>query len=79
MSRWLLLKREENLKAEQRFRLRDLLRYTLKTVRAYLLNQKSYRDTRLAYLNLGRCALNLGFRSTDGGSIHGSTLSASLR
>jgi transposase len=33
-SRWLLLKREENLKTEQRFRLRDLLRYNLKTVRA---------------------------------------------
>jgi len=28
-SRWLLLKREENLKTEQRFRLRDLLRYGL--------------------------------------------------
>ncbi|MGI8988071.1 MAG: transposase [Bryobacteraceae bacterium] len=26
-SRWLLLKRDENLKTEQRFRLRDLLRY----------------------------------------------------
>src|SRR5450759_2983834 len=36
-SRWLLLKREENLKTEQRFRLRDLLRYNLRTVRAYLL------------------------------------------
>ena len=36
-SRWLLLKREENLKTEQRFRLRDLLRYNLKTVRACLL------------------------------------------
>src|SRR6185295_12716814 len=36
-SRWLLLKREENLKTEQRFRLRDLLRYNLKTIRAYLL------------------------------------------
>ena len=33
-SRWLLLKREDNLKTEQRFRLRDLLRYNLKTVRA---------------------------------------------
>jgi transposase len=32
-SRRLLLKREENLKTEQRFRLRDLLRYNLKTVR----------------------------------------------
>jgi len=38
-SRWLLLKREENLLTEQRFRLRDLLRYNLKTVRAYLLKE----------------------------------------
>src|SRR3989440_3812169 len=38
-SRWLLLKREENLKDDQRFRLRDLLRYNLKTVRAYLLKE----------------------------------------
>jgi transposase len=38
-SRWLLLKRQENLKKEQRFRLRDLLRYNLKTVRAYLLKE----------------------------------------
>jgi transposase len=38
-SRWLLLTREENLKTEPRFRLRDLLRYKLKTVRAYLLKE----------------------------------------
>jgi transposase len=38
-SRWLLLKREENLKEDQRFRLRDLLRYNLKTVRAYILKE----------------------------------------
>src|SRR6516162_8900083 len=38
-SRWLLLKRQENLKDEQRFRLRDLLRYNLKSVRAYLLKE----------------------------------------
>src|SRR5260370_31692772 len=38
-SRWLLLKRSENLKDEQHFRLRDLLRYNLKTVRAYLLKE----------------------------------------
>jgi transposase len=38
-SRWLLLKREENLKTAQRCRLRDLLRYNLKTVRAYLLKE----------------------------------------
>lgn len=30
---------EENLKSEQRFRLRDLLRYNLRTVRAYLLKE----------------------------------------
>jgi transposase len=38
-SRWLLLRRRENLKEEQRFRLRDLLRYNLETVRAYLLKE----------------------------------------
>jgi transposase len=38
-SRWLLLKREENLLPEQRFGLGDLLRYNLKTVRAYLLKE----------------------------------------
>jgi len=37
--RWLLLKRQQNLKRDQRFHLRDLLRYNLKTVRAYLLNE----------------------------------------
>jgi hypothetical protein len=38
-SRRLLLKRSENLGEEQYFRLRDLLRYNLKTVRAYLLKE----------------------------------------
>src|SRR5436309_8864964 len=38
-SRWLLLRRSENLSAEQHFRLRDLLRYNLETVRAYLLKE----------------------------------------
>jgi len=42
-SRWLLLKREENLKTEQRFRLRDILRYNLRTVRAYLLKETFQR------------------------------------
>jgi transposase len=36
-SRWLLLKRSQNLGEEQHLRLRDLLRYNLRTVRAYLL------------------------------------------
>jgi transposase len=34
-----LLRRSENLGDDQHFRLRDLLRYNLKTVRAYLLKQ----------------------------------------
>src|SRR5205807_5356064 len=38
-SRCLLLRRTENLGVEQHFRLRDLLRYNLKTVRAYLLKE----------------------------------------
>jgi transposase len=38
-SRWLLLRHGENLGADQHFRLRDLLRYNLKTVRAYLLKE----------------------------------------
>lgn len=38
-SRWLLLRREHTLKDDQRFRLRDLLRYNLRTVRAYLLKE----------------------------------------
>jgi transposase len=38
-SRWPLLRRSENLGADQHFRLRDLLRYNLKTVRAYLLKE----------------------------------------
>ena len=38
-SRWCLLKRKTNLSGTQRLRLRDLLRYNLKTVRAYLLKE----------------------------------------
>jgi hypothetical protein len=38
-SRWLLLRRSENLGTDQHFRLRDLLRYNLQTVRAYLLKE----------------------------------------
>lgn len=38
-SRWCLLKRRENLTDPQRLRLRDLLRYNLKSVRAYLLKE----------------------------------------
>ena len=38
-TRWCLLKRKENLTGKQRFRLRDLLRFNLKTVRAYLLKE----------------------------------------
>jgi transposase len=38
-TRWCLLKRKHNLTDEQRFRLRDLLRFNLKTARAYLLKE----------------------------------------
>jgi transposase len=38
-TRWCLLKRKENLTGKQKFRLRDLLRYNLRTVRAYLLKE----------------------------------------
>ena len=38
-SRWCVLKRKGNLTELQRFRLRDLLRYNLQTVRAYLLKE----------------------------------------
>src|SRR5215831_20655368 len=38
-SRWCVLKRKANLTPQQRFRLRDLLRYNLRTVRAYLLKE----------------------------------------
>ena len=38
-TRWCVLKRRANLTEHQRFRLRDLLRYNLQTVRAYLLKE----------------------------------------
>ena len=38
-TRWLLLKRKGNLKQKEKGRLRDLLSYNLRTVRAYLLKE----------------------------------------
>jgi transposase len=38
-ARWCVLKRKENLTVNQRVRLRDMLRYNLQTVRAYLLKE----------------------------------------
>jgi transposase len=38
-TRWCVLKRKTNLTGKQRFRLRELLRYNLKTARAYLLKE----------------------------------------
>jgi len=38
-TRWCVLKRQHNLTLQQQFRLRDLLRYNLRTVRAYLLKE----------------------------------------
>jgi len=40
-TRWLLLKRPENLTEKQETRLSDLLRYNLRTVRAYLVGSKN--------------------------------------
>jgi len=42
-SRWCILKRTANLTSQQRFRLQDLLRYNLQTVRAYLLKEDFHR------------------------------------
>jgi len=39
-SRWCLLKRPENLTDTQRLKLRDLVRYNLQSVRAYLLKEQ---------------------------------------
>ena len=39
-SRWCLLKRPENLTDLQRIKLRDLVRYNLQSVRAYLLKEQ---------------------------------------
>jgi transposase len=39
-TRWLLLKRPEKLTAQQDIRLSDLLRYNLRSVRAYLLKEE---------------------------------------
>lgn len=39
-SRWLLLKRPENLTDKQEIKLRDLLQYNLRSVRAYLLKEE---------------------------------------
>jgi len=39
-TRWCLLKRPENLTGKQRLRLRELLHYNLKSVRAYLLKEQ---------------------------------------
>ena len=38
-SRWCLLKRRENLTGNQRVKLRDVLRYNLQSVRAYLFKE----------------------------------------
>ena len=38
-TRWLLLKRSENLTGQQEVRLAELLRYNLRSVRAYLLKE----------------------------------------
>jgi transposase len=50
-SRWVLLKRPENLSEQQSVKLRELLKYNLKSVRAYLLREEFQRfwEYRSAY------------------------------
>ncbi len=50
-SRWVLLKRPENLTEDQTAKLRELLRYNLQSVRAYLLREEFQRfwEYRSAY------------------------------
>ena len=53
-SRWCVLKRKQNLTRQQKFRLRDLLRYNFQTVRAYL-PFRTFRILELAlYHSLGK-------------------------
>jgi hypothetical protein len=47
-SRWCVLKRKANLTPQQRFRLRDLLRYNLKTVSEPFVSPNSRSITLLA-------------------------------
>jgi hypothetical protein len=71
-SRWCVLKRKQNLTSQQKFRLRDLLRYSLQTVRAYLHRVArlhcwspalSEPDVRLSYSS-GSSPSNASFKET---------------
>jgi len=53
-SRWLLLRRSENLGGDLHFRLRDLLRYNLKTVRAHLAQGSVSATLGIQFVRLGR-------------------------
>ena len=53
-TRWCVLKRKANLTEHQRFRLRDLLRYNLRTVRAYLLKEDFQQFWDYEFAELGR-------------------------
>ena len=43
-SRWCLLKRPANLTANQKVKLKDLVRYNLQSVRAYLCSRKDFQQ-----------------------------------
>jgi len=58
-TRWLLLKRRENLSDEQQTRLAELLRYNLKSVRAYLLKEQFQLFWNYASPLLGRPASSM--------------------
>jgi len=53
-SRWCLLKRPENLTGTQKVKLKDLVRYNLQSVRAYLLKEDFQQLWKLRVHSLGR-------------------------
>jgi transposase len=64
-SRWLLLRREENLKDEQRFRLRDILRYNLK-IEPMKKIARSLREHRELILNYFRAKKTISSGTVEG-------------
>src|ERR1700687_5925718 len=68
-SRWCVLKRKENLTTKQQGRLRDLLRYNLQTVRAYLLKEDFQAFLEFNSPILGGMFLDFWFQQTKGSRI----------
>ena len=70
-SRWVLLKRPENLTENQTAKLKELLRYNLKSVRAYLLRggvSSGFRSTVRRTGRVGFCGTGVPRRCVRGSS-----------